>query len=57
MVRNGVEPLTTAFCAWDRVWMDEIDPERDGIRAERPTTLGYGGPACPFRFDAVERES
>lgn len=57
MVRNGAERLTTAFCAWDRVWMDEIDPDRDGIRAERPTTLGYGGDACPFQFSAVERDA
>ena len=57
MVRNGVEELTTAFCAWDRVWMDEIDPDRDGISAERPTTLGYGGGSCPFQFRAVERGS
>jgi hypothetical protein len=56
MVRNGVGSLTTAFCAWDRVWMDDIDPERDGIRAERPTTLGSGGDACPFQFKAVEGE-
>jgi hypothetical protein len=56
MVRNGAERLTTAFCAWDRVWMDDIDPKRDGIRAEGPTTLGYGN-ACPFRFRVAERES
>jgi hypothetical protein len=54
MVRNGVERLTTAFCAWDRTWLDEIDPQRDGIQASRPTTLGYGGAACPFQFHSVE---
>lgn len=48
---NGVPALTTVLCAWDRTWMDELSPERDGIRASRPTTLGAGGPACPFRFE------
>ncbi|MGH2584972.1 MAG: L-2-amino-thiazoline-4-carboxylic acid hydrolase [Dehalococcoidia bacterium] len=51
--RNGVEQLTTLFCAWDRTWLDEITPERNGIEATRPTTLGYGGGACPFQFRAT----
>lgn len=47
---NGAEHLTAIFCAFDANWIEAIDPAKDGFEFERPTTLGTGGPNCPFRF-------
>ncbi|MGH3391643.1 MAG: L-2-amino-thiazoline-4-carboxylic acid hydrolase [Actinomadura sp.] len=47
---NGAPHLTPVFCAFDANWIDAIDPERHGFTFERPTTIGTGGPNCPFRF-------
>jgi uncharacterized protein YdhG (YjbR/CyaY superfamily) len=47
---NGAGKLTPIFCAFDANWIDAIDPDRDGFGFERPTTIGGGGPNCPFRF-------
>ena len=52
--RNGHPELTTIFCAWDRNWADAIDPERDGVRFERPTTLAEGHDACRFVFRRID---
>lgn len=50
---NDVERLIPIFCALDANWIDAIDPDRDGFQLERPTTIGTGGPNCPFRFRRV----
>ncbi|WP_171169529.1 L-2-amino-thiazoline-4-carboxylic acid hydrolase [Streptomyces sp. I05A-00742] len=47
---NGVARLTPVLCAFDANWIDAIDPERHAFAFERPTTIGHGGPHCPFRF-------
>jgi hypothetical protein len=52
---NGSERLTPVFCAFDANWIDAIDPERDEFEFERPTTIGTGGPSCPFRFRRTSR--
>ena len=45
--------LTRIFCSWDENWIKPIDPRKHGIVFERPTTMGYGGKACPFIFKRV----
>jgi L-2-amino-thiazoline-4-carboxylic acid hydrolase len=52
---SGAGRLTPTFCAFDANWIDAIDPERDGFEFERPTTIGTGGPSCPFRFRRTSR--
>jgi hypothetical protein len=47
---NDAAWLTPVFCAFDANWIDVIDPKRHGFAFERPTTIGTGGPVCPFRF-------
>jgi hypothetical protein len=47
---NGAALLTPVFCAFDANWVEAIDPDRHGFVFERPTTIGTGGSACPFRF-------
>jgi hypothetical protein len=47
---NGAALLTPVFCAFDANWIDAIDSDRHGLTFERPTTIGTGGRACPFRF-------
>jgi L-2-amino-thiazoline-4-carboxylic acid hydrolase-like protein len=47
---NGAEQLTPIFCAFDSNWIDAIDTDCDEFQFERPTTIGTGGPNCPFRF-------
>lgn len=42
--------LTRVFCSWDRNWIQPLDAARHGVLFERPTTMGYGGNACPFIF-------
>lgn len=53
LVANGVPELTPALCAFDRSWMDVIDPARHGFRFDRETTIGTGGTHCPFHFSRV----
>ena len=50
---EGTPELTTVFCAFDANWIDAIDVDRHGVRFSRPTTLGHGGPLCPFHFYRV----
>jgi hypothetical protein len=38
------------MCAFDKAWIEAIDPARQGFRFDRATTIGYGGSYCPFRF-------
>jgi L-2-amino-thiazoline-4-carboxylic acid hydrolase len=49
-VANGAPELTPVFCDFDLGWIEAIDPGRHHLRFERPTTIGYGGARCPFRF-------
>jgi hypothetical protein len=53
LVANGMPELTPALCAFDRNWMDAIDPDRHGFRFDRETTIGLGGTHCPFHFSRV----
>jgi L-2-amino-thiazoline-4-carboxylic acid hydrolase len=52
---NGADRLTPIFCAFDANWINAIDPDHDGFAFERPTTIGTGGPCCPFRFRRTPR--
>jgi len=47
---NRAARLTQISCAFDSNCIGAIDPARDGFEFERPTTIGTGGPNCPFRF-------
>ena len=49
-VKQGRLELTPIFCKSDAAWIDGIDPEKHGVRFERPTTLGYGHDKCRFHF-------
>ncbi|HEX6355867.1 L-2-amino-thiazoline-4-carboxylic acid hydrolase [Actinophytocola sp.] len=53
LVANGMAELTPALCAFDRNWIDVIDPARHGFRFDRETTIGTGGTHCPFHFTRV----
>jgi hypothetical protein len=53
LVANGVPELTPVLCAFDRNWIDVIDPGRHGFRFARETTIGMGGTHCPFHFSRV----
>jgi L-2-amino-thiazoline-4-carboxylic acid hydrolase len=53
LVANGAPELTPALCAFDRNWIDAIDPARHGFRFDRETTIGTGGTHCPFHFSRV----
>lgn len=55
LAANDAAHLTPIFCAFDFNWIDAIDPARDGLRVERPTTIGTGGSTCPFQFSRSER--
>jgi len=50
---NEIPELTRVFCSGDKNWFEEIKPEKHGFQFERPTTLGYGGSECPFKFIRV----
>jgi L-2-amino-thiazoline-4-carboxylic acid hydrolase len=50
LVANSVPELTPALCAFDGNWIEAIDPDRDGFRFDRATTIGLGGTHCPFHF-------
>ena len=47
---NDIPELTYGFCNGDKNGFEEIKPEKHGFHFERPTTLGYGGSECPFKF-------
>ncbi|SEG73778.1 L-2-amino-thiazoline-4-carboxylic acid hydrolase [Thermomonospora echinospora] len=54
LVANSVPELTPAMCAFDANWIEAIDPDRDGFRFERVTTIGLGGTHCPFHFTRTD---
>lgn len=55
-VRNLRPELTRLFCEWDILWIDEIERQNNGIRFERPSTIGWGGSCCRFEFYFDENE-
>ncbi|MFF5211649.1 L-2-amino-thiazoline-4-carboxylic acid hydrolase [Streptosporangium sp. NPDC000396] len=50
LVANSATELTPVMCAFDKGWIDAIDPDKHGFRFERATTIGLGGTHCPFHF-------
>ncbi|MGW4095191.1 L-2-amino-thiazoline-4-carboxylic acid hydrolase [Nocardia sp. NPDC004750] len=48
LIAADTAELLPTFCDFDTAWMDAASEERHGIRVERPTTFGYGGPSCWF---------
>ncbi|MBF6164192.1 L-2-amino-thiazoline-4-carboxylic acid hydrolase [Streptomyces gardneri] len=48
LIATDAAELLPTFCDFDTSWMDAASEERHGIRVERPTTFGYGGPSCWF---------
>lgn len=44
------QAMTPVMCAFDKAWIEAIDPARHGFRFDRATTIGYGGSHCPFHF-------
>lgn len=55
LVANSAPELTPVMCAFDANWIEAIDPAKHGFRFERPTTIGLGGPHCPFHFIRTDR--
>ncbi|MFC1949165.1 L-2-amino-thiazoline-4-carboxylic acid hydrolase [Chloroflexota bacterium] len=53
-VLNDIPELTRVFCSGDKNWFEQIKPDKHGFQFERPTTLGYGGSECPFKFTRVK---
>jgi len=53
-IMNDIPELTRVFCSADKNWFEEIKPEKHGFKFERPTTLGYGGSECPFKFTRIK---
>jgi L-2-amino-thiazoline-4-carboxylic acid hydrolase len=49
--------LMPMVCAFDLSYMDAVQPQTDGFRIERPTTLGWGHDACRFWMIRTERTS
>lgn len=54
LVANSAPELTPAMCAFDGNWIEAIDPDKDGFRFERATTIGLGGTHCPFHFTRTD---
>lgn len=48
--RHNASQLTPVLCAFDTNWINAIDPRRHGLTFTRTTTIGLGGPICPFHF-------
>jgi hypothetical protein len=49
--------LTPIFCAIDMNWIEAINPAQHSFTFVRPTTLGTGGPMCPFHFYRTGQKS
>jgi hypothetical protein len=41
--------------AFDKAWIEAIDPARHGFRFDRVTTIGRDGSHCPFHFSRTPR--
>jgi L-2-amino-thiazoline-4-carboxylic acid hydrolase len=50
LVANGAAELAPVFCEFDANWIEAIQPDQDGFRFERPSTLAWGGNRCRFYF-------
>jgi hypothetical protein len=57
LAKHGVPELTPVLCAFDRNWIDAIDPAVHGFRFDRATTIGTGGSHCPFHFSRIPRDA
>lgn len=51
LTAHSVPELTPVMCEFDANWIGAIDPPTHGFRFDRATTIGFGGPYCPFHFD------
>ena len=47
LTRHNAIDLISAFCEWDKVWIDALPKS---ILFERPTTIGSGSSSCKFEF-------
>jgi hypothetical protein len=56
-IAENTPELTPIFCAIDMNWIEAINPEQHGFTFVRPTTLGTGGPMCPFHFYRIGQHS
>jgi hypothetical protein len=54
LAANSAAELTPVMCAFDKAWIEAIDPARHGFRFERVTTIGLGGSHCPFHFSRTD---
>jgi len=50
LAASSARELTPVMCAFDKAWIETIDPARHGFRFDRATTIGHGGGYCPFHF-------
>jgi L-2-amino-thiazoline-4-carboxylic acid hydrolase len=50
LTQYGAPELTPVLCAFDANWIRAIDPDRHHFTFTRDTTIGLGGPICPFHF-------
>lgn len=50
LAASSAGELTPVMCAFDKAWIEAIDPARHGFRFDRATTIGQGGGYCPFHF-------
>jgi hypothetical protein len=50
LTASSTPELTPVMCAFDRSWIEAIDPPTHGFRFDRTTTIGHGGTHCPFHF-------
>ncbi len=50
LAASSTTELTPVMCAFDKAWIEAIDPATHGFRFDRSTTIGYGGSYCPFHF-------
>jgi hypothetical protein len=54
LTANGAAELTPVMCAFDKAWIEAIDPGKHGFEFERVTTIGLGGTHCPFHFTRTD---
>jgi hypothetical protein len=50
LATNSAAELTPVMCAFDKAWIEAIDPAAHGFRFDSATTIGHGGTCCPFHF-------
>ena len=50
LTASSAAELTPVMCAFDKAWIEAIDPVRHSFRFYRATTIGHGGGCCPFHF-------